>query len=61
MNIASEYTATITGPFKPRSENIEGFARVEGPRIEIGKLIVSDKTKFSTEPATRVDARWDGR
>jgi len=61
MSINTENIATVTGPFMPRSEYVDGLARVEGPRTEIGKLIVSDRTKFNTEPATKADARCDGR
>jgi hypothetical protein len=36
INMTRVNPATITGPFRPRSENIAGLARVVGPLIEIG-------------------------
>jgi hypothetical protein len=52
-----EYAATTRGPFRPRSDHVLGRGRVFGPRIDTGKLTLSEKIKFRTAPAMRAEAR----
>jgi hypothetical protein len=52
-----EYAATAMGPFRPRSDHVLGRGRVFGPRIDTGKLTLSEKIKLRIAPAMRAEAR----
>lgn len=60
--MATAKMATIIGALTPWSAYVFLLGRaIDVPQIETGALMVSDKTKLRTEPATRAEAKCEGR